>query len=85
MMTEATPRHNDRTPSVVETDRRCWVMVLKGGAVGRGRVALPAAEVEPDEAEARTAEGVSDGRTCIRVLIESMGKTTECSEIPAWR
>ena len=40
MITEATPLHKDLIPSVVDIERNCWVIVLKG-AVGRGSVALP--------------------------------------------
>ena len=59
-MTEATPRHNGRIPSVVEIERKCWVMVFRGG--GRGKV-VALGEVDA----ARRADGESDGRTCIRV------------------
>jgi hypothetical protein len=60
MITLATPRQSDRSPSVVDTERRCWVMVFSAGGVVRD------AEAEEPEAE-ESAAGVSAGRTCIRV------------------
>lgn len=66
-ITDATPRHNDRTPSVVDIDLKCWVMVVSAGA-GRGSVDPPAILAPGGPAPpASTAEGVSEGRICIRV------------------
>lgn len=58
-MTEATPLHRDRIPSVeAEMDRTCCIRVV--GVV----------EDKVEEAEERAAEGE---RICIRVLILSTG------------
>lgn len=76
MMTEATPLHRLRIPSVVDMERKCCVMVLNWGA-------LTVVDDEVDVVVRRL--GVREGKTCIRVFMLSIGKTTECSEIPAWR
>jgi hypothetical protein len=61
MMTDATPRQSVRSPSPVETDRRCWEKVVRAAeAAGAARAAVVLVEEE-------AAEVAREGRTCIRV------------------
>lgn len=74
MITEATPRHNDLIPSVVDIERKCCAKEVSGAAGRMEAVDAAADEVEVDdavaEAEARRLEGA---RTCIRVCGQCRG------------
>lgn len=61
MITEATPRHKDRKPSVVDIERICWVIVVRGGGDGRGF------GIRVEEEEATGCSTGSEGSICIRV------------------
>lgn len=82
MITEATPRHNDLTPSVVDIDRKCWAKDVSGAA---GR--MEAAEAAEDEEAVEEAVAVADARrldgarTCIRVC--GQGRVLYCSGLCA--